>query len=143
MFKKNFIITKNIFDHPMGIVVHQCNAMHKMGAGLALDIKNKYPIVFYDYMKTQLKLGDVIFSNVSSKLIFASLISQKYYGRNKNIIYTNYNAFENGIRKIKEFNEDKELLIIFPYKIGCGLANGNRKMVYDIIKNTLNDYEER
>ena len=44
-----------------GIICHQVNAMGKMGAGIALSIRKKWPVVYNDYMiaykNNQLQLG--------------------------------------------------------------------------------------
>lgn len=45
------LVQGNILDAPENIIVHQVNCKGVMGAGLALQIKSKYPKAFTEYIK--------------------------------------------------------------------------------------------
>ena len=80
----------NLLDVKSGIICHQVNCIGAMGAGIALQIKNKWPVVFNDYKKEcqlfvhnpKKLLGKVQDTLVSDKLVVANCFGQVYPGRN-------------------------------------------------------------
>ena len=66
----------------------------------------------------------------------ANLFGQVKYGGTAQ--HTNYDAFENGLKKLKLTNF-KRLPVYFPYGIGCGLGGGDWNIIYEIIQNTIPD----
>lgn len=131
------IIKRDILSVNSGVIAQQCNARGNMGAGLSLSIKNKWPKAFEAYRSLHnsqgLKLGSVVFANVDHNLWIANIIGQKQYGRDKSIVYTNYNALKKGLEYAYSFAAEKGASLYIPYKIGCGLANGDWNIVQDII----------
>lgn len=143
------LINGNILDIKKGIICQQVNCMGVMGAGLALQIRKKWPIVYETYMKAhrsgELRLGNIIYAptntiNVgelrlsdiihapTNTINVANLCSQYYYGRDKR--YTNYEAL---CRCLEELNR-QNLPIYIPYGMGCVLAGGNWKVVTALIE---------
>ncbi|MGL5190517.1 MAG: macro domain-containing protein [Cetobacterium sp.] len=128
------IVNGNILNVKSGIIVHQVNCMGVMGAGLAKQIKDKYPNVYYDY-KDYCKtydniLGDVYASRVDDKLMIIHLFGQYSYGRNKK--QTDYDAFEKALIMLKQIDDGKNTFY-FPYGIGCGLAGGDWNVISSLI----------
>jgi O-acetyl-ADP-ribose deacetylase (regulator of RNase III) len=126
------IVEGNILDAPEEIIVQQVNLVGWMGAGLALQIRNKYPIV-YDIYKEKYKrfeLGDVLYVDTGKKII-ANIFAQKEAGTTKN--YTVYDALAEGLSYVKEYAGALGYKIAIPYKIGCGLAGGNWHIVYGVL----------
>jgi len=135
------IFTKgDIFDVKTGIICQQVNCMGKMGSGLALAIRNKWPVVYQDYMKAykngQLVPGFVILSAVDhrNELYVANLCGQLHYGRKGR--YTIYMAVEECLSKIAAFNKEN-LSVYIPYGMSCGLAGGDWSTVSDMISRIL------
>lgn len=120
-----------------------------MGDGLAKDLANKYPnlkIEYLEFIKTFKDkndlLGKVLLVEVKKDLYIANFFSQLKYGKDKNIVYTSYEAFESCINSLKEVNDNEfNLPIYFPKFIGCGLANGDwviiRKLIQKIPKSII------
>ena len=132
----------NILNVESGIICHQVNAMGKMGAGLALDIRKKWPNVYRDYMiaynEGNLKLGNVIFTKIENcSIIIASCVGQKFYGRKGK--HTIYKAIEKCFEKVEKKSNELKLPVYIPYKIGCGLAGGNWKVVKEIIEGKISN----
>jgi O-acetyl-ADP-ribose deacetylase (regulator of RNase III) len=133
----------NILDVTKGIIVHQCNAQGVMGAGLAAKIRARYPVAYDIYRNKYLgdacELGSISCAFACNyELIIVNLIGQKFYGWDKNVIYTDYEAFRNGCKKIKNLSdEQKDWPVYFPFNIGCGLANGSWNIVSKIIEEEL------
>lgn len=125
----------------MGIICHQVNCRGVMGKGLALDLRKRYPKVYSDYLAAykagHLQLGNVVMSKIKKGLYVASICGQTNYGANKKKMYTDYRALEYGLNKVEKFSNDNSLRPIYvPHGIGCGLANGDWKIVEKIVHNS-------
>lgn len=123
------------------LIVQQVNCQGVMGAGLAKQIVDKYPIVLDQFNKfnsqvpNYQRLGNILITPIGKKSI-VNFFSQFEYGRDKKIVYTNYYAFKDCLNKLNEFlyNSKLNLNIAFPYKIGCGLGNGNWDTIFTMIE---------
>lgn len=136
----------DILDVNHGIIVHQVNTLGVMGAGLALQIKEKYPIAFKDYSGfssiysdyQEELLGLTLLTKVEEDLYIAHMFAQSSIGVGKT--RTNYDAFNKSLENLKVvINRESyhELPIYFPYKIGCGLGGGDWG---GVIKPLINKY---
>lgn len=132
----------NILLEHSGIIVHGCNCFGVMGAGVAKAIKETYPIVYIDYItrgrSIGYKLGDVIETVISDKLIICSALTQMNYGRDRNIIYVDYNAINTAFIHINRLALRTGLDVKFPL-IGSGLGNGDPSIINNIIDSKLDD----
>ncbi len=137
-------IRGDIFNSDCDILVHQVNCKGKMGKGIALDIRNKYPYVYTSYKKfckESNNLGGdlhivVVNRHINGKALYVvNLFGQDGYGNNKR--YTNYDWVENGIKLLADYAERHNLSIAIPYKMGCNNAGGNWEKIYQIIYNYL------
>lgn len=139
------VIEGNILSTKEGIIVQQVNCQGKMGAGLALQIKNKYPEAYTSYLAfisyAQMEglelLGQANIVFVLPDLAVANVFGQKYYGRNG--VYTDYNALEKSLKKVKQFAIKNGLTVYIPLGIGCGLAGGKWEIVSNIIYKVFKD----
>ena len=126
----------DIFDVQRGIICHQVNCMGKMGAGIALAIRKKWPKVYQDYMAAyyakQLKLGTVIISDIiPNQLRIASLCGQYYYGRKG--LYTNYQALRMCFESVEQISKEGNLPVYIPYMMSCSFAGGDWSTVCRIM----------
>lgn len=132
-----------------GIIVHGCNSLGKMGSGIALTIRNKWPGCFAVYRdahtkaihsgKSNLQLGDVIWYHANDDQWVANAITQKVYGSDKSIRYCDYEAIKTAFKEVNRFALENGIKDVnFPL-IGCGLANGDWKVVSKIIDEALDD----
>lgn len=134
------IIKGNILTVNHGIICHQVNCMGKAGAGIALKIRQKWPVVYQDYMSAynnrQLALGVVVFSTIiTNQLYVASICGQFYYGRDKK--YTEYPAVKVGLDAVNTFAGGIPLPVYIPYGMGCRLAGGNWNEMLNVIEQSL------
>ena len=133
----------NILDVKSGIICHQVNCIGVMGAGLALQIKNKWPVVFKNYKKEcnlfsenpKKLLGRVQDTIISDKLVVANCFGQVYPGRNG--VMTNYDAWDEILDKLNDVGNFFSLELHFPYMVGCGLAGGDWNTIFGKIKATF------
>lgn len=134
------ILTSNSNEKSV-IVCHQVNMKGVMGAGLAKQIRNKFPDVYNVYKKKCksgfVELGDVQFVSIleDAGYIVANIFGQDGYGRDK--IYTDYTALKRAFATVASGFHDSVIRI--PYRMGCGLAGGNWDVVLKIIQEELAD----
>ncbi len=128
----------SILDINSGIICQQVNCMGVMGAGLALAIKEKYPIVYEHYIQhaDPSALGKVLLVPVTRDLSVACLFGQLRYGRNRQ--HTNYDALRLAFTKLNTVAKGKTIYV--PKNIGCGLGGGQWSIVKTIIQETLDNY---
>ena len=126
----------DVLSGPEKYILHGCNAQGVMGSGIAKAIRSKWPEV-YDryheaYQARRLSLGSVVPIVVGGKTVF-NCITQKYYGRDKNIVYVDYKAVESCMNIVSDILKDEQGACVAMPLIGCGLANGDWNIVEAII----------
>lgn len=116
------------------IIVHQVNELGLMGAGLALQIKHKYPQVFTKYKQVANKncWGKLQFVQIANNKFICNMFSQKGISRTHRT--TDYELMCKCLAKLNTFAEQHNLTIAIPYKIGCGLAGGDWNIVSGLIQ---------
>ena len=135
----------NILNVEQGIICQQVNCKLVMGAGLAKQIRDKWPRVYTEYrlmMSTNpyQRLGKCqIVEVVTRKLYVANLFGQYTYG---GLIkkHTNYQALSQAIRELGSWHKNNchdSFPIWIPYKLGCGLAGGDWEIVQSILFQNL------
>ena len=133
------IIEGNILDVKDGFICHQVNCRGKMGAGIALQIRRRWPQVYDDYISAHRKgllfLGNVTTTQVGQNLFVANLCGQDRYGRDKQ--YTNYEALAVCFNLLIAAQIPIKRQIYLPYKMGCVNAGGDWKIVADMIEHYL------
>lgn len=125
----------NLLDVKSGILCHQVNCVGVMGAGIALQIKGKWPEVFKQYKdkcdlcseEPRKLLGGVQDILVSHNLVVANCFGQVYPGRNGTM--TDYDAWDKILDNLKDLSNFFSLELHFPYMIGCGLAGGDWNII--------------
>jgi O-acetyl-ADP-ribose deacetylase (regulator of RNase III) len=153
------IVEGDILQAKEDIIGHQVNCKGVMGAGLAAQIKKKYPNVYTSYInlikwakeeykrgysKTDNLLSSCQFVDTPDSKVIANIFGQYGYGRRS--IQTDYEALRKGLWSIKEvvtypYTKLYNKTIALPYGIGCGLAGGDWKIVYNIIDEVFSDYD--
>lgn len=139
------VVRGDILDAKHGIICHQVNCQLVMGAGLAKQIRDKYPIVFSEYSKLSgtvpmnKRLGKCQVVEVKPKDLFvANLFGQFAYGRIG--VHTDYGALAMAMGKLNEWhmqNCHRDFPIWVPYGIGCGLAGGDWKRVVEVVESQV------
>ena len=137
-------IKMNMLNSDAPIICQQVNCKGVMGAGLAKQIRNRYPDI-YDYYRhaytgNHLKLGNVLFFDTlnDNNQIIANLCGQDGYGRGMR--YTDYDALKTCLNTVKTYATTNNIdRIGIPYGMSCGLAGGNWDVVTNIIKDVFKD----
>lgn len=135
----------NILESDANIICHQVNCQGVMGAGLALQIRKRYPSAFEEYRGTCTKaagnrqdlMGTIQLSPVGQRKLIAHCFGQFGYGRYG--CHTDYDALREAMTRVCAFAKETSMSIAIPYGIGCGLAGGNWLTVKRILSEVFAD----
>ena len=124
------------------VLVHQVNCRGVMGAGIAKQIRDRYPDVYEKYRKLCQRyqgnprslLGVCQHVDVGDKTICNAFSQDGLSGHG---CKTDYDAFAECMWKIASEHHGKT--IAMPYKIACGLAGGDWDTIKQIIEEELVD----
>lgn len=136
--------TGDVLQSGAHVIAHQVNCKGVMGAGVALQIRQKYPNVFSAYRAACKKsspealLGKIqpCLCGGATERWIVNCFAQEGYGMDS--VQTNYVAMESCFIKLRDWailNGHKQIAI--PYGIGCGLAGGDWNVVKDILNRTF------
>lgn len=155
------IIEGNLFYSDARIIAHQVNCQGKMGAGVALQVKRKYPNVYNEYLKvcSPDMLEKIQIVPVNSKWngydsgslaiprderFICNMFAQNNYGHNyNNIQYTDMEALKKCMKQlwfvVHAKNGNFRDKIAMPYKIGCCRGGADWNTVYEMIEEIFSD----
>lgn len=138
-------IYKDITEIEKGIICHQVNTQGIMGAGLAKQIKAKFPAAFNIYKAAcdrapNLKslLGSGILVDINKDLQVANLFGQSSIGRRG--VHTDYGALQDALEGVFMEAEKSGKHIYIPHKMGAGLGGGNWLTIEKMIEKLENLY---
>jgi len=127
------------------LIGHQVNCQGIMGAGIARQIAQEFPIVndLYRHRCTARVEGELLgvsqmcyLEEYPGKFV-VNLFGQDRYGTDKR--YTNYAQLGKALITMRDLIEKPKSRIIFPYGMGCGLGGGNWSFVREIISDVFPD----
>ena len=127
------IVNGNIFDGNDDIICHQVNTFGVMGAGIAAEIKKRFPRVYEIYYeicneyKSNQLMGNVLFCNQYAPPEIANFFSQ--YN-----MTTDYQSLKSCLIAVYNYAKRNSRSIAIPYGMGCGIAKGNWDTVYEMIE---------
>ena len=136
-------INQDITQITRGVIVSSVNCQGKMGAGLAKQLRAKYPQIYNKYTdyckrfehKADL-LGKVLWVDINDELMIANVFGQLNYG-NDGKRYTDYAALNQGFKYITDCIKNN-LPIYYPAQIGSGLGGAD----WSIIEGFIQHYAE-
>lgn len=150
----------NLLTYPgLQVIGHQTNCLGVMGAGIAKQIKAKYPELFKSYVRycrsvsdAHNILGRVQFHQIdNSNQVVANMFGEYSfcesvapYNDGGKPRHTDYDALKECLHRLHTWmvTNDKTTAGL-PYKIGCGLAGGDWDgVVYPMIKEEFGDDED-
>lgn len=153
------IIDGDLFDTDAKFICHQVNCQKKMGSGVALQVKKRFPHVYKEYLKVcssdmlgkiQLVPCNPAYLGYDSGSIaipyreqwICNIFAQDEYGYNGKQ-YTSLPALEECFKKlwglIHAKNNNFNAKIAMPYKIGCVRGGADWNSVYPIIEKIFHD----
>lgn len=149
--KRGDILSPNKTGHDV-IVCHQVNCLGVMGAGLAKQMREKFPLMYLEYKRLcystadkKSLLGEVLTHSViynGYEYTIANLFGQVQIGTSR--CYTNYDALRKALQTVRHIASPlpgrAAWRVRVPYKMGCGLAGGDWKVVRSIVQEELADH---
>lgn len=155
------IIDGDLFETDAKFIVHQVNCMGRMGSGVALQVKEKYPHVYEEYAKIvssemlgKIQVvpcnpqyigfdpGSIMIPNTEQWIV--NLFAQDKYGYDGKQ-YTSIQALRECFVKLNwlvhEKNNNFGAKIAMPYKIGCCRGGADWAGVYKMIKEVFVDVD--
>ncbi len=121
---------------------HQANCFHTMGAGIARQIKEKFPEAYKADCRDSIngdrgKLGTFTYAEADffpGKFIY-NLYSQFTFGHGKQTLY---DPMVEGLEKLRIHAISKGLTKLgMPYNMGCTLGGGNWSIVKAIVNSVF------
>ena len=149
------LVKGNLLESDCYYICHQVNCQGRMGSGIAKQIREKWPVVYQnymakcnfehkDYIRPELLLGDIQivglwedFEKDTNHQAVINMFSQYNYGYDGKR-YTSYDAFWGCLGLIKEAIP-KGRKIGFPYGIGCCLGGANWEVIKTMIEQVLDE----
>jgi O-acetyl-ADP-ribose deacetylase (regulator of RNase III) len=140
-------ISGNILETQYDVIAHGVNCKGVFGAGLAKEIRDKWPEVYNNYMDKFLRLGwrlgEIQMVHVGlepnpEKKLIVNMAIQENYVRDPKKVYVDYSAVAVCLDKLFKYCKEHSLSCAIP-KIGCGLANGDWKTIGHIIAKTYKE----
>ena len=140
------------------IICHQVNEYGVMGAGIAKQIKEKYPKAFDDYTKAIKEakgkgknLPMFVLSKQPDSVVVANMFTQRNGETNLEIlrnavVFLGMQIIDLFITKLK-LNEmtgifvDRPFRVGIPYKYGCGIAKGDWESILKVWKVVFGEME--
>lgn len=132
------------FETQTGVcgIIQSCNCFHTQGAGIAKQIRDRYPEAYDADRKTKYgdkgKLGTFSVATIKNdplKLVY-NLYGQHEYGRTGR--HTSYDAVVNGLEKIKIHAIANGLTRVgMPKWMGCCLGGGSWRVVWSIVQDVF------
>jgi O-acetyl-ADP-ribose deacetylase (regulator of RNase III) len=126
------------------IVIHCCNSRGAYGAGIAKQIRNRFPEAYKSYLDSKKELGTISWTLVESglsRLIIVNCVGQDNYGSSGRK-YVSYTALRECLKQVRKlFFQQKKGCRVFTPQIGCGLGGGDWKMVATILNEEICDHE--
>lgn len=120
------------------VIGHGCNCFCTMGAGIAPQIKAKFPEAFAVDCETTAgdinKLGTITYTKIQNDPVVVNLYSQFGYARQHGKMNLDYEALRSSLRMMKEKFTGKTMGL--PW-IGAGLAGGNWELIKQIIEEEM------
>lgn len=137
-------INGNLLDTDAELILHQVNCQGKMNSGVAKAIREKWPIVFEEYIKLfsslfMVKLGICQPVSVTDNQKVINMFSQDNYGYDGKM-YTSYDAINTCLGKVKDYcvrNGYKRIAL--PYKMCCCRGGANWDVIMAMIKANFED----
>ncbi len=134
-------VNKDITTVETGIIAHGVNCQGRMGAGVALALKTKWPKVYEIYMKQPTghdMLGTSNIFPVAENLHVANCYTQEYYGSDGKR-YASPDAIRESLTKVYELADILGIDVYLP-KIGAGLGGLDWELDVEPI---LNDFDSQ
>lgn len=120
------------------VIGHGCNCFTSFGAGIAPQIKAKFPEAFVVDCETvkgdKDKLGTITYTKIQDEPVVVNIYSQYGFARQHGEVALDYDALRKGLRAMKQKFSGKTFGLP---KLGAGLAGGSWEIIEKIIEEEM------
>ena len=127
------------------ITMHQVNCKGVMNSGVAKAIKEKWPVVFDEYLRfyqnltTDVLLGITQFVKIGTDRYVANLFAQEKYGYD-GIRYTSYDAIDKCLKSVARNAENGEInRVAMPYKMSSDRGGADWDVILALVNSAFKD----
>ena len=127
------------------IIMHQVNCKGVMNSGVAKAIKEKWPVVFDEYLRfyqnltTDVLLGITQFVKIGTDRYVANLFAQEKYGYD-GIRYTSYDAIDKCLKSVARNAENGEInRVAMPYKMSSDRGGADWDVILALVNSAFKD----
>ena len=127
------------------IITHQVNCKGVMNSGVAKAIKEKWPVVFDEYLRfyqnltTDVLLGITQFVKIGTDRYVANLFAQEKYGYD-GIRYTSYDAIDKCLKSVARNAENGEInRVAMPYKMSSDRGGADWDVILALVNSAFKD----
>lgn len=143
----------DLFNCGAHIIGHQTNGRGVMGAGLAADVRRRYPAVYDAYVRycyghdPKSLLGTNLLVCEDGRpgafydgngVVIANLFGQAYTSRTHKM--TDEDAVLAALTRLAAYARSRNLNVALPYKMGCNLGGGDWNVIEALIAQAFHDY---
>ena len=133
----------SLLEAPEQVMLHGCNSLGVMGAGVAKLIREKWPKAYQDYRNSYesygLTLGSIISSKQPDGKIILNAITQDTIGVSG--VHVSYWAIANVMYQIDQKYITRDNKAVAMPMIGAGLAGGDWSVIEAIIENIAKNFQ--
>lgn len=134
------IIEKDILTVESGIIVQQVNCQGKMNSGLAKAIRDKWPVVYEDYINSYNTekswpfdlLGHIKITGILKDLYVCNIFGQLNFGYDGKR-YTDYCALNEAFKELFNRAGYYDRQVYFPERFGCDRGGADWNIVGKMI----------
>lgn len=127
---------KNIFNTKCQTIVNTINCVGVMGKGIALEMKNRYPLMFDKYKEYcnngLIDIGKLWLYKDSDEKWILNFPTKKHWKNN-----SQYEYIEDGMKKFVETYKEKNITSIAFPMLGCSNGGLNKDIVLEIMTKHL------
>ena len=122
-------LKQNITQSPENIIIHGVNCQGVMGSGVALALRQEFPVIYDEYIKHIADygpdelyeiLGSTNWVNIGRNKFVVNVFSQRYYGSD-GAVYADENGIIESLKRISKASKNMNYSVA-SVKIGCGLG---------------------
>ena len=127
------------------IIMHQVNCKGAMNSGVAKAIKEKWPVVYDEYIRfyqnipTNMLLGTTQFVKIGADRYVANLFAQEKYGYNGER-YTSYDAIDKCLKSVAQNAENGKIdRVAMPYKMSSDRGGADWDVILSLVNSAFKD----
>lgn len=147
------VVHKDIFTTHLNAIAHGVNCQGVMGAGIALEVKRRYPDLFEKYKKMCLEYKDE-YSTITefpfgtmqpyrvpnTNLHILNCFTQHDTAKRRGEVAISYQAIFTSFSVAGAYCKENGIEELAIPQVGAGLGGGNWKIIYQLIANALAIY---